>query len=170
MKTKNKSLIIKTVLALGFAPLFAPGCATPPGGLTLDTPAGPLERSVGQAAGPGTLLVYSAPEVVLLDDPNHNRHTGYTIYDPTGRRVKKVPNYYGGFDSAPTPVELPDGKYTVQARAPHYGLVSVPVVIGASRTTTLYLDGTPHAALAKIAPADALTLPQGEVIGRKANP
>src|SRR6266571_5240035 len=85
-----------------------------------------------QVAGPhrtdgpalGSLVVYSAPDGLDTGDPDHEKHTSYTILSETGT------------------VALPVGTYAVKARATTYGVIRVPVQIQRNQTTVLYLDGS----------------------------
>jgi hypothetical protein len=49
-------------------------------------------------------------------DSSHSVHTGYSIYDPSGRLVREVPNHTPLVvsDEGPTEVSLPAGRYLVR--------------------------------------------------------
>ena len=105
-------------------------------------PVGPAPESDGVSSGSsGYLEVYSAQEPVIAgDDPIYYQHTDYRIYDERGKRIKHVGNADGHFETKPTVVALPPGRYTVKARAEDYASVVVRVVIERGRTTVVHLD------------------------------
>jgi hypothetical protein len=146
------------------------GCASPGGVPVVETPVGPSGEPARAAAGEGWLVVYSAFEVVPMDNSYSTPRTRYEVDDAEGRMLRKVSNFASTFDATPTPVSLSAGSYRVLAAAANYGLVAVPVVIQPNRTTTLYLDGASHQEVAGMGAAAAVRLANGAVIGPRANP
>jgi hypothetical protein len=140
------------------------GCASHPIALS---PVGPESAGVDRSDfhGTGYLKVYSDTKSrVVGDGPPYYTHTGYNIYDPSGRRIKYVPNHIGDMDEAPTVVTVPAGNYYIVAQSAAYGRVTVPVVIKGGCNTTIHLDRqwrpSPNA------PSNELVyLPDGEPVG-----
>ena len=134
---------------------LAAGCSSYQGGTVL-APVGPIPSSgaisrsaTGQPAvgtpaiGDGSLVVYSAYEVNPdFDDWYlvHPQYTDYQILTETGKPVKFVHNNSGSPLQDPARVELPAGKYRVEARANGYGRVTVPVMIAPHQLTTVNLE------------------------------
>jgi hypothetical protein len=72
------------------------------------------------------------------------QRTDYEICDAAGRRIAHVSdNNKGNFEAVPRAIALPAGLYRVKAMAAEGegGLVIVPVVIEAGRTTDVHLNG-----------------------------
>ena len=67
-------------------------------------------------------------------------HTGYRIYDSTGKAVKWVENHNTSIDEDPEKVELAPGAYTIWAQSDKDGYVKVPVVIKPARITAVHLE------------------------------
>jgi len=102
-----------------------------------------LGNKPGQVAGDGTgyLQVYSATEQAVGTEPgSYFLHTGYRIYDATGKVVKWVGNHDSDTDEEPQKIELQPGAYTVWAQSGSGKYVKVPVVIKPARTTTVRLE------------------------------
>jgi len=140
-----KTTLRNTVLLVATAALAA-GCASHPANVVL-APVGP-ERPPSAPAltadQQGTLVVYSAFD----DNPNfngrdlyyHRAYTDYVIRTDTGHLLRRVHNDSGTTVLAPATVDLPAGKYLVQASANGLGEVTVPVVIARKQLTTVHLD------------------------------
>ena len=113
----------------------------------------------------GYLKVYSDTRCrVLGDGPPYYTHTGYNIYELSGKRIKYVRNHIGDMDQSPASVKIAAGKYNVVAQSSSYGRVTVPVVVKPGRTTELHLDRSWRL------PPDTDTnsvvcLPNGEAVG-----
>ena len=67
-------------------------------------------------------------------------HSAYTVYSPSGLRVKYVANHISKHDGEPERAELPSGKYIVNAESERDGMVRVPVVIRGGETTVVHLE------------------------------
>lgn len=154
--------------ALAVLLLFS-GCATPQTSLVL-TPIGPVSSARTGPFGEetGSLLVFSAAEHRLDGGIDYYPHTPYTIYTPEGKRVKGVQNHVGPADQKPMTIHLPAGRYVVYAIAEGQGRVTVPVVIVASRTTVVHLEGKGLPEAAELPATEVVRLPDGRAAGRRA--
>jgi hypothetical protein len=115
----------------------------------------------------GYLKVYSATRTrVIGDGPPYYTHTGYNIYDLSGKPVRYVRNHTGDMDRMPAPVRIASGRYRVVAKSSYCGRVTVPVVIQPGKTTELYLDGSwrPDS---KDDTNSIVYLPDGDAVGWK---
>jgi hypothetical protein len=89
---------------------------------------------------------------------------------PDNKLVKRVPNAIGIHDEDPSLVELPAGAYTVLARSEYYGMVRVKVIVKAGEQTTVNLEyKKPPAQLTAAEAGDLVRLPNGTVVGTRAN-
>ena len=131
-------------------------------------PVGPDAISRVVPGSKGYLQVFSATEkssAVASDDYTYfNLHSGYDINDASGKSVKFVPNHASNMDEWPDEVRLPAGNYNIVAESACCGLVTVPVIIQAGKTTVVHLDrnwwppsNTPTNQL--------VYLPDGETVG-----
>jgi len=88
----------------------------------------------------GYLEVFSATQQSQWGEGNYYYpHTGYRIYDSSGKVVKWVENHDTSIDEAPQKVELTPGIYTIWAQSDHNGYVKVPVTIKLARTAAVHL-------------------------------
>ena len=164
---KNK--IFPATFAL--LPLLSVGAFAAPA-LVLD-PVGPETHTHNSTApAEGTLMVFSGVEVHQSSDPtnDYRQYSDYEIWSADGaKRVQLVRNHQLPFtDDKPAPVKLAAGRYLVKARGNFYN-VSVPVVIGKYRVTTVHLDGKQGPGLDKAhASPDLVYLPDGSVVGPRA--
>jgi hypothetical protein len=110
--------------------------------------------------------VYSATYATTTEQSRYPVHTAYTLEDAAGKSLREIDNRTGLFDSQPALVPLPAGRYQVRALAPGGSYVVVPVVVEANRTTVVDLDGT--AVPQGVADADMVRLPDGHVVGWRA--
>jgi len=130
---------------------LAAGCASHAAKVAL-SPMGPdRPASVPVVDHAGTLVVYSAFD----DNPDFNRrdfyqraYTDYVIRTDTGHLLRRVQNDSGTIVLEPAAVNLPAGRYLVQADANGLGEVTVPVVIAPKQLTSVHLE------------ADASAVPQ----------
>lgn len=114
--------------------------------------------------------MYSASDLGAPGDPeNVSYHSGYKIYSLDGKKVKHVSNKVGTYFEDPATVSLPPGEYKVLARATALGMVTVPVVIEAGKTTSVHLDGSELTGGRQISASDFVRLPGGLIIGWRAN-
>lgn len=159
MKTTKVAL-----LGAGIIPLLA-GCLSTPMALA---PVGPDAISRAAPGSDGYLRVFSATEkssTVASDDPTYfNLHTGYDINSASGKSVKFVPNHTSNMDEWPDQMTLPAGSYNIVAESTCCGLVTVPVIIQAGKTTIVHLDRnwwpSPN-----IPTNQLVYLPDGEAVG-----
>jgi hypothetical protein len=117
----------------------------------------------------GYLEVHSKTELNNDGGIDYYYHTSYIVCTPQGTRVRSIANHAGLTDEAPALTRLPVGNYVVYAQAEGYGTIQVPVRIEGSRVTAIFLEraGVP---LTTTLPVDeAVRLPDGRIIGRKAS-
>lgn len=136
-------------------------------------PVGPAPVNVDAVkTADGTLVVYSACQTnadCSTLDPDQPVYSDYEIYTAAGKLLQQVHNRWGGMLQDAAPVALPAGRYRVVARTNGYGVVTVPVVIGAGQRTVLHLEGGagwPDRPAATA--ADTVRLPDGQIVGWKA--
>jgi hypothetical protein len=147
--------------------LLASGCvATRP--FALGVPVGPPGLGGWNVLGHGSLRVYSAWDGLDDGDPDHEKHTSYTICSDQGAVLEKIRNRCGSFGQDPMTVLLPAGTYKIEARATNFRMVSVPIVIQADQTTVVYLDGTTRPKGIEPTAGRLVKLPNGEVVGVRA--
>jgi hypothetical protein len=157
----------------GLAPLLAAvlfaGCASTRDSLVL-APVGPPPDMAAASASTGSLVVFSAFErnAPLPPGPDYRRrYSDYRILSADGQLVQTVSNDTGSAVGAPLEVKLAPGTYRVVAPANGYGVVTVPVVVVAARTTTVHLEGGLTRASDQAGDA-AVRLPDGRVVGWRA--
>jgi hypothetical protein len=144
------------------------GCSTQQR-LVLDQPVGPAHSVNTIASGQGCLVVYSAWDRFDTMDSQHPKHTPYAVMTDTGRAVAHVRNQAGSFGQQPTAINLPPGRYWVQARARNVGPVRLPIVIREGRSTSVYLDGTSAPEAAAAEEHQWIRQPNGLIVGWKDN-
>lgn len=149
--------------------LLLPGCVSRPMALSPVGP-GPASQAAPTSAESGRLQVFSATQVRSADNTSADYngyfypHSSYEIKNDSGQTVKYVRNRASFMDQTPDVVKLPAGNYRVVAESTCCGLVSVPVVIEAGKTTRVHLDGNwlpPR----RTPPDQVVFLPDGEVAG-----
>lgn len=89
----------------------------------------------------GYLIVYSATEPYEDGEIMYYTHTDYDLYSWRGVFLKKIRNSIVRGDETPERVPLAPGRYLVQAESETDGIVRVPVIITARRTTIVNLEG-----------------------------
>jgi len=146
------------------------GCASNGPGLVLD-PVGPpvFQPSAGSN---GTLVVFSAydPNAHFNSLPYRRVHSDYSLLAVDGTRLQTIHNDNGTSVEGPKAVPLPAGEYRVVALANGYGTVTVPVVVGVNQTTVVHLEGgSPWGNKAPTAEVKSVRLPDGEIVGWRAN-
>jgi hypothetical protein len=169
-KIRNMKTRFKPFLLIAVGALLA-GCASMKNNLVSDT-VGPAPMPSAQSnSGQGTLTVYSGYQVNAgFNNPNPNSpvHSNYKILDQDKKLLEWIHNATRDMSQSVVPVNLPAGKYYVVARSNNFGIVTVPVIIVAGRETVLHLDGrqtSPEGMPTN--PADAVCLPDGEIVGWK---
>ncbi len=146
------------------AALLIASCSTE---ITVSDTVGPARQLPAEEFG--RLVVYSAMLVGggPADDPDYFVHTNYTLIDVAGTKCEVI-NQGGvrGEDARSLP--LAPGRYQVRA-AGSQGMVVVPVLIVAGRTTVVDLDG---AVLGRTdtRTGDWVRLPDGQAIGWRPMP
>jgi hypothetical protein len=157
----------KNLVYIAIAAALA-GCATR-STVVIKQPVGPdlAPPRVNLTRGNGQLVVYSALEVANPVGSDFPTHAGYEIDDAEGKLLLRVDNRSGSFYQSPAAVSLAPGKYLVKAPASNYGVVTVPVVIKESETTTLDLQATHFRQHKPTGAGQWVRLPTGEVIGMR---
>jgi hypothetical protein len=118
------------------------------------------------------LVVFSAydQDAHFNDLPYRRVHSDYRILTKDDKLVQTVHNDNGTSAGGPKAVLLPAGQYQVVAQANGYGAVTVPVVIGINQTTTVHLEGgNPWGSKVPSEQANPVRLPDGEIVGWRAN-
>ena len=137
-RTAGNALAKTVGLLLLLACFFLQGQAR--AGVTLPE-MGPTDPGQNDRVSVGYLTVFSSTEEAQWGDgPYYYVHTGYRIYDSTGKAVKWIANHDTSTDEAPEKVELAPGRYTIWAQLDKDGYVKVPVVIKLARTTAVHLE------------------------------
>jgi hypothetical protein len=137
-RTAENALAKAVGLLLLLACFFLQGQAT--AGVTLPV-VSPTDPGQNDKVSVGYLTVFSSTEEAQWGEgPYYYVHTGYRIYDSTGKAVKWIANHDSSTDEAPAKVELAPGKYTIWAQSDKDGYVKVPVVIKLARTTAVHLE------------------------------
>lgn len=159
MKTAKKVFLIFLVAVTG--------CATR-ARVVVQQAVGPARAVLARRRNSnGSLVVYSAMEVINAADARHPAHSSYRIYMPDGKLLRDVDNREGSFYQDPIAVPLAPGKYNIEARATNVGWVELPVIIEQGRTTVVDLDGDvlpPHEA----GNGEWVRLPGGQIVGSRA--
>ncbi len=104
---------------------------------------GPGSPASGEVAASGGLRVYSGRPSTAFggDTVPAFENTVYEIRSDEGKLLETVPNVYGSrVGELPTFVKLTAGSYRIIAWSPQRGLVTVPVIISAGRTTAVRFD------------------------------
>ena len=173
-------------VALAGAVVWLAGCASAPRVVVVE-PVGPGPVAGSQAAGDGSLVIYSARMPADVDvnmaewrfnnDFGKNAfmsepaHTDYTIYAQNGEVFKHVRNARSVNDETPSVVTLPVGSYKVEAEAVNCDSVPVrvlmTVVIKPGQTTMAHLEGGWNP-LSQDSGIELARLPCGRAIGWRA--
>jgi hypothetical protein len=156
--------------ALAFSALFAlAGCTSSSGPSLVANRVGPSPTVLPSQPGDGLLLV--RPDwlpLTSLDDPDMSIRATYKILSDDGAIFRDVRVWAPEHQPEPTPIRLPAGLYTVEARASGYGRVGVPVKIEKERTTIVRLDGEADSSFEGSAASQLVALPDGSIIGWRA--
>jgi hypothetical protein len=124
---------------------------------------------VASRAPEGGLAVYSARDIGTPGDPEGvSYHSGYRIYALDGKELKYVDNRVGTLNEDPATVSLPPGTYKVVGKASAFGMVTVPVVVEAGKTTFVRLDRSELPSGGQASGSDFVRLPDGLIIGWRA--
>jgi hypothetical protein len=157
------------LLGLMAAALLYSGCASQRNNVVLDT-VGPVQTSKPDpaSANQGTLTVYSSIDPnphFSARDPYRPVYSNYEIYSADGRLLKKVHNNDDTMLQRPVGVGLAPGKYSVEAPANGYGLVTVPVIVKAGQNTILHLEGGANFGSHPANDTNLVRLPDGQIVG-----
>jgi len=152
------------VLVLG---ALSSGCA-PVRPILVSRALGPEPFAIAGSSTNGTLVAYTAIDGFDTLDAEHEKHTSFEVFSESGKLLKSIRNQEGSFYQEPTPVMLPPGHYRISALAANLGLVSIPVVIEARKTTTVYLDGITALEARGRDLSHLVRLPNGKPIGWEA--
>jgi hypothetical protein len=135
--TKTAAAIACTLLLLSGSQLLSPAHAAPASITTSE-----------RESNPGYLEVFSSTESYQWGEGSvYYPHTGYRIFDASGKAVRWIDNNSASSDEQPEKVELPSGTYTVWAQSDRKGYVLEKVVIQPFRVTTVQLEQTKNAEL-----------------------
>jgi hypothetical protein len=163
-----KDRLITLLVIVGVVPLMT-SCMSS-GGPRVVGPVGPQPLTADALAPEGYLKVYTATEDHKDGNVHYLPHTGYTIYSEDGKTVvKNVANAIGTHDEDPSLVQLPVGKYVVLAEAQHYGMVKIAAVIEPGQLTKIDLQYDWKLRAPPGNAADWVRLPNGQVIGWRAD-
>ncbi len=151
--------------------LLLAGCSTTPVALA---PVGPNPVGPQTASAEGSLEVFSFKEQQSDNqnqgstDPVWYQHTDYEIYSANGGLLERVDNTVGHYAQAPRVVNLPAGKYFVQAYAVNRLPVRVPVTVKRGHITRIHLDDNwkPPMGIVK---TETVSLPGGQPVGWQTN-
>jgi hypothetical protein len=133
-------------------------------------PVGPAPGKQASLPDHGYLVVYSGWDIFAgYDESRQERHSGYNLYSETGKKIKRVANYSPNAPEVPDRVELPAGSYKAVVQSKRGRTVTVPVIIREGQTTFVFLDGVTKSGTLLEHQADAVKLPDGEIIGWSAN-
>ena len=138
-------------------------CSSPPRQAVLQ-PVGPAPQANAHPENTGYLVVYSAWSR-FVDQGSTGHHSRYTLTADDGSPPKVIINHADRFDEGPLRLPLSPGAYHISARSAHFGRVTVPVVIQPHQTTFVYLDGSARPELQTSSQANAVKLPDGEIVG-----
>jgi hypothetical protein len=130
---------------------------------------GPTPPGVYDKVSCGYLEVFSATQETQWGEGSYYYpHTGYRIYDASGKLLRWIDNHNTSTDENPEKVELAPGTYRVWALSDRDGYVNVPVIIKLARTTKVHLENGRVSENENIDPARAVTTPSGQIVGWKA--
>ena len=152
-------------LTIGIVPVLV-SCA---GSGRVVGPVGPQPVYVDKVAPAGFLKVYTATENHADGSMHYFPHTGYTVYAEDGKTVvTNVVNASSVHDEDASLVQLPAGKYVVEAKADRYGTVRVAVVIEMGQLTIVNLRYHWNAPAPPGKASDWVRLSDGTVVGWRA--
>lgn len=113
----------------------------------------------------GSLVVLTDYIPVPAIDLDTHQRADYRVLRSNGTVYRRVSNA-----GSPAVVALPEGNYLVETSVAPYGSLRIPVHVAADRTTEICLTGEWDAAFQRV-PRDAVArLPDGRVIGWRAEP
>ncbi len=151
-------------LILSLVPLLN-ACASKPVILSTVGPRPVPWQRLLPTAGTGRLQVFTETEEYEWERAvPYFPHRDYQIFTAEGKHLQRVWNSLTHEDETPAVVDLPAGRYLIQADAEFCGRVMVPVVIRPNELTRVVLQPgwTPQGAFAK---ADLVQSPAGYYVG-----
>lgn len=160
---------IVAIAGLGLISLMA-GCATAPIAALAVAPVGPSPEGPGTGTAKGRVVVYSRLSVRTDDQsqdstyPSWHQHSDYYLCNAQGGVLKHVFNVAGHYSREPRVVNLPAGRYIVEAQSAPDFWVKVPVVVKRGETTEVHLDGN-WAPPSYLDHSQLVTLPNGKPVG-----
>jgi hypothetical protein len=161
MKGMNmkKNILIMMGAAVAILPT---GCSTTP---VAFAPVGPNPAGFQTTAADGQLEVFSALSGRGEgNNPTWYQHSDYYLCNFHGRRLEHVENAPGYYAQSPRLINLPPGKYIVEARAKDTLRADVPVVIKPGEITRVHLDGN-WQPLAETPKTEVVKAPAGYPVG-----
>jgi len=121
------------------------GCAGNEQVTVLQTVGPALSGAGMQSRTEGNLVVYTAVKVPpISSDTLFYPHKSYALYDSRGTFLRWVRNHIGPWDEQPERVSLPSGRYMITAESELQGIVKVPIIIRAAKTTVVNLQRISH--------------------------
>jgi hypothetical protein len=133
-------------------------------------PVGPAPGRQASTLKHGYLVVYSGlARFGTYNESRWDRHSGYNIYSEEGKRIQWVPNYSHNAPEVPDRVDLPVGSYNAHVLSRRGRTLTIPVVIKEGQTTFVFMDGVTQSPALQEHQADAVKLPDGEIIGWSAD-
>lgn len=157
------------IIGFGIAGLLS-GCVSPPRAAVAVGPVGPNPVAPRSGSAQGGLEVFSRLSA-RTDDQNQEstypiwyQHTDYYLCDASGKALRNVFNVAGHFDGDPKIVNLPAGRYIVEAQSASDYWVQVPVTIKMGETTRVHLDGN-WAPPSYATKNEVVTMPNGKPVG-----
>jgi hypothetical protein len=169
MKTNLLRILQFTTVQAGVILLTLTGFSTQAHAGNLLPAVGPHPPGVYDKVSCGYLEVFSATQESQWGEGSYYYpHTGYRIYNASGKLLKWVENHDTNTDETPAKVELAPGTYTVWALSDNDGYVNVPVVIKLAQVTKVHLENGRDSDKEAIDPARAVTTPSGQIVGWKA--
>jgi hypothetical protein len=166
-KMKGMNMKKNNLIIMGAAiTVLITGCSTTP--VTL-APVGPNPAGIQTTAAEGRLEVFSALSGHSEgNNPAWYQDSDYYLCDAHGRRLKQVDNNTGYYSETPRLINLPAGKYIVEARAKGVLRAKVPVVIKPGEITRVHLDGN-WQPLAQTPETEVVKAPAGYPVGWRAD-
>ncbi|MES2309714.1 MAG: hypothetical protein V4507_12735 [Verrucomicrobiota bacterium] len=157
----------KLAFVLGLSFMVKTVCYAADSTVDLSKAVGPIPLDARLRSVPlnGYLKVYTSTDEKNDGDIKYYPHSNYDVYCLDGKRFTTISNSIGIHDEEPVRAELPKGTYIVRAGSDRDGIVKIPVVIEAGKTTVLNLEDRDHGMPKKLASGEAIRLPSGQVVG-----
>jgi hypothetical protein len=166
-KTRRSALTLAPGIVLAAGLLSSCAVPTP----TIQETVGPMSGArlgASRTPGEGYLEVRTRTRVVDDGGITYEPHTAYTVYTPDGHLVKGVRNHAGSDDPRPMVVRLAEGRYVIYGEAAGAGRVGIPVLVVHGQITEVNLQPLGLKLPPELPASEAVYLPDGRVIGRRA--